>query len=299
MSLKPLSASVVFMLLSTVAVVNAQKAGPDPAGPRDVTEVRPATPRQQQLQPAKPAKGPASESSITESGWHNPDYAMASCIAGMNQVEIALSEFVMGKTKNESVKKFAGMLVEDHRALVQQLKSFAPEATQGGFLMPDNREVRTDVGAQPSNLLATTTAQPVASEPNAANVTGGTRAPVRIADPRANAPAFSHQQLARELAQQSLNSSRKRLEVAPADEFDASFLGLQIAMHMHLLDQLVVYQRHSSKELGQVLAAGQKKTEQHLAKAEELMKGLAPSDKAKSTEKNPASQPASKEGAAK
>lgn len=298
MSLKLLSASAVVMLLSTVAVVNAQKAGPDPAGPRDVTEVRPATPTQQQLQPPRPAKGPASEPSIRESGWHNPDYAMASCIAGMNQVEIALSEFAMGKTKNESVKKFAGMLVEDHRALVQQLKSFAPEATQGGFLMPDNREVRTDVGAQPSNLLATTTAQPVASEPNAANATGA-QAPGRIADPRANAPTFSHQQLARELAQQSLNSSKKRLEVAPADEFDASFLGLQIAMHMHLLDQLVVYQRHSSKELGQVLAAGQKKTEQHLAKAEELMKGLVPSDKAKSTEKNPASQPASKEAPSK
>ena len=45
-------------------------------------------------------------------------------------------------------------------------------------------------------------------------------------------------------------------------------------MHQHMKDNLIVLQRHVSPELAEILAEGQKTTEEHLAKAESIMKGL-------------------------
>lgn len=82
-------------------------------------------------------------------------------------------------------------------------------------------------------------------------------------------------QLHREIANECLAKSKKRLSDKDDKEIDACFIGSQIAAHMAMLDKLTVFQRHTSGELQQLLAEASDTTQKHLEKAEKIMKDLA------------------------
>ena len=260
MSRNLLVGCAVLALSGTLGVLAAQKA--DPARPAEAKQPG-----------ARRAAGPAAPGAAPQNQWTNTDHALASCVASGNQVEVALGQFASEKSENEAVKSFAAMLVQDHKKFLEKLTQFAPEASMDGYLMPfDAKEARANDTKPAGQARIEKGRQPVvvddAANPPRVKVTAGFR-PGDAAN-----QAFPHALIERELAQQCLMSARETLDAKSGPEFDKCFIGHQIAMHMHMKDKLVVFQRHASGELGQLLAAGQKKTEEHLAKAEELMKTL-------------------------
>lgn len=231
--------------------------------------------------------------------WKNGDHHLATCVATANQAEIALSEYAAQKAQHPEVKKFASMLVKDHREFLQKLEKYAPEATETNFLTQgESREAQTtQAGTRP----ATTTrpaptspsapAQPNAAAPSKPTQTDGTiqqtagkdesinQNRVQTADGNRTTNAttgkhYSKMGIEKELAEECLKSAKEKLQSKSGEEFDKCFVGMQIAMHMHMKDKLTVFQRHTSGELAQLLSEGQKTTEEHMAKAEELMKAL-------------------------
>jgi predicted outer membrane protein len=196
----------------------------------------------------------------TPAAKRSADHLLATCVALANQGEIAVSEIAHNKSTNNEVKEFAGMLMKDHHAFLEKLHKFAPEATKAGYLDGATKEART-------NKKGDKIQQTAATED---------KAEVKTADAKsdhANAE-FNHMELQRELAAQCLSSAKEKLESKSGDEFDKCFIGHQIGMHQHMKDNLIVLQRHVSPELAEILAAGQKTTEEHLAKAESIMKDL-------------------------
>jgi predicted outer membrane protein len=97
-----------------------------------------------------------------------------------------------------------------------------------------------------------------------------------------------------EIAQQCLASAQRELEQKSGKEFDQCFMGLQIAAHMKMADSLTVFQRHASGELKTTLGEGLQTTQQHLAKAKEIMKALDGGDRSE-TAKRPNPAPATRE----
>lgn len=205
---------------------------------------------------------------------HSADHLLATCVALSNQSEIAISEIGRTKATNEEVKEFAGMLVTDHHKFLEKLHKFAPEATKAGYLTgatkdsPTAKEARAAKKGDKEDKIQ----QTAASEDKATEGKGQ----VKTADAKsAHADAeFNHSKLQHELAEQCLSSAKEKLESKSGEEFDKCFIGMQLAMHQHMKDNLIVLQRHVSPELAEILAEGQKTTEEHLAKAESIMKGL-------------------------
>lgn len=217
-----------------------------------------------------PAKDKSTDKSTkvsqADTGKRTPDHLLASCIALGNQGEIAISELARTKTENDEVKKFAGMMITEHHNFLEKLQKFAPEATKAGYLDTATKGDRKNKRGAKIEQTAASDADQDADKSD-----------VKTADAKSDNSAhhFDHMQLQRELAAQCLASAKEKLEAKSGSEFDQCYIGQQLAMHMHMNDKLIVFQRHVSPELAAILAEGQKTTEEHLAHAEKLMKELA------------------------
>jgi predicted outer membrane protein len=276
---KVLLASSVVALTGSMSLFADPKIQPDPVGPNEpVVAARKVA--EDTKRTDRTDRSPREDQAQTKEAnwsWKNPDHALASCVALANQEEIALGELGSQKAHNEEVKKFAQMLVQDHQEFLGKLKEFAPEASSSGFLNSDKARTAARSGAVPATKAgARTVEQAVATDGanDSAKIetTAGKEAGAKSGD--AHHHHGRHLQIEREVAQQCLMMSKEKLNSETGEKFDKCFIGQQIGMHSAMKAKLIVYQRHASSELAQVLAAGQKKTEEHLAKAEEIMKTL-------------------------
>jgi predicted outer membrane protein len=66
----------------------------------------------------------------------------------------------------------------------------------------------------------------------------------------------------------------KGLQEKQGDQFDQTFIGLQLLAHMRMLDTLQVMQQHASGQLRQTIEDARQATQQHLQMAEQLNKTL-------------------------
>lgn len=86
---------------------------------------------------------------------------------------------------------------------------------------------------------------------------------------------FNVVQVERELAVQSLASSKEMLMNKTGADFDACFLAQQIGIHKSLRDKLIVYQRYVSSDLVKVFSEGESAAIDHLAQANDLLSKTA------------------------
>lgn len=186
--------------------------------------------------------------------------SMAACVALSNQEEVSLAEFASDKTKNDDVKDFTKHLISDHQAFLKKLQKFTPEASRNsldeGSRDGSGRAAADDNQRQPARPIQQTAGQQ--PQPQGA-------APMQQVDMI---------QLHREIAQQCLADSKKKLSKEDADKFDKCFIGHQIGKHEAMKTTLTVLQRHASGEFAQLLAEGIDTTDKHQKQAEKIMDGL-------------------------
>jgi predicted outer membrane protein len=217
----------------------------------------------------------ADDASKASSG-SKADHMFASCVAVGNQEEIIIAELGIKKAHSDDVKKFAEMMVADHHAFLLKLKKFAPEATQPGFLGDGVREARSEgKGAKIVNAVGKilqTAASDADDKPDAKKGVE-TAAATRSAD--AGKGDINFLDLQKEMANECLALTRDKLSAKSGAGFDECFMGQQVGMHLAMKAKLTVFHRHASGELAEILADGLKTTDQHLAKAEHLMKTIS------------------------
>ncbi len=294
MSRNVIFTSAVVALASSFALFADPKIQPDPVGPPDLTAAK-ATKQVVQAKTERAVEG-RSNKADRQGQSKTCDHAMASCIAIANQEEVALGELGSKKGQNEDVKAFAQMLAQDHQAFLEKLRQFAPEASAAGFLRNDTREVNAKApraqvtqaaadDATKEEVKIEKTAATEESEDKDSDTKEATTKETTTkqsttvkesngADRDAADNGARQLQIEREVAQQCLAQATEKLSSESDEKFDRCFIGMQIAMHQGMKARLTVYQRHASSELSQVLAAGLQKTEEHLAKAEDIMKSL-------------------------
>lgn len=250
---KPLAVLAVGGCLAVATTLFAQQQ-PKPAAP----------PAGQNPNAAAPARG-----QNDRAGWQNSDQTLATCVAIANQKEVALAQLVKDKLQSDDAKEFAQMMIKDHKAMLEKLQKFAPEASREGYLQQDQQSNRRD-----SQTTTQSGVKPAggANPPATAGTiqqTAGTQATA------SNAQGVDFIQLHREIANECLASAKEKLSEKKDKDIDACFIGMQIAGHAMMLDKLTVFQRHSSGELKQLLADASETTQKHLDKAEKIMKDLA------------------------
>lgn len=240
----------------------------------------------QQIQPRTQVQQTQVQGQIGQrTQWQNSDHMLASCVAIGNQEEVSLAKFAEQKAKSQQVKDFAKMLEKDHQEFLQKLQRFAPEATQAGYLMDSsaidaqrttstqnrgNSQVQAREGNQPRERSTQVRVNPAGGEVNVA--TNGIQQTSAIQGQSSQPLDFMA--LHKELAENCLRLAKQGMAKKEGDEFDKCYIGQQIVKHEEMKNKLMVFERHSSSELNQILQAGLETTEKHLKKAEEIMKEL-------------------------
>jgi len=187
------------------------------------------------------------------------EQSMAACLAIANQEEIAIGQFAVEHAQKSDVKQFAKMIVEDHQAFLKKLQKFTPVAREESLAQG------TAAAAQVQPAGGATQSQTGATIQQTAGQANDGRQPA----------AVDMIQLHREMAQQCLADSKKKMTEKDKDHFDVCFIGHQLAKHEAMKTHLTVLQRHASGEFAQLLAEGIKTTDNHLKQAEKLMEDLA------------------------
>lgn len=197
---------------------------------------------------------PKSVTTTMSSRRRNPDLVMATWNALTRHQEIALAEIASRRANSTEIRLFAKLMVEEHSAFLERLQPFTPDATLPAFLKAKAKDARLIDDGQGDEA-----SRPV---PDARDTTSPDVLPL---DP---------EQLERELAVQSLASSKMLLNALSGPEFDLWFLAQQVAIHKCLRDQMIVYQRHVSPDLARVFAQGERAADDHLAKSQRLLRAF-------------------------
>jgi len=207
-------------------------------------------------------KQPEAESPAGSTRLHSEqslDAEFAACLVLDNQNEIVSAKFAEQRTESSQVKKFARMLQQDHATFITELEKFG--GRQFRTRIEDEADARSE--DRRSDIEARDNQQK-----GAYGKTGTQREAVTAAH------ANPHLQIRHEMADEFLASSRRELSDKKGFEFDASYVGMQIADHLRMVDELKVLERHASREMQPVLRAGRKTAEEHLQRAKDLMREL-------------------------
>lgn len=202
----------------------------------------------------------------------NPDRVMATWIALDNLQIIAISDLASERSTDEAIKDYASTVAEEHADLQKLLKRYAPDVATDKYLnttAKDARDISTPVRTnEKDDVDPNTTPLVPLDEVDPEIIAAKKPGPTRIS--AATNRDFDVVQIERELATQSLASSRKMLNERRGAEFDRHFLAHQIAMHKSLRDKLIVYQRHVSGPLADLMANAERTCEEQMLKATEL-----------------------------
>lgn len=213
------------------------------------------------------------------------DKEFAACLTWANENEVAAARLAEKKAKSPEVRDFAKKLAADHSKFIQDLEQFAgPLAgirqSQEGAARPDGRpgadgRAVPPAGRQPANPPNTQVNPNQVNPPNNPAATAEQRArPGAAATLTAGGEMDEMLHIKAEIADACRASVEKELGGKSGNEFDDCYVGMQIAAHMAMVDELKVLERHASPQLQQVLRQGRSTAESHLEHAKKIMKSL-------------------------
>lgn len=220
------------------------------------------------------ATGASAQSVIQTSGQQNVqsstkanssqvDNRVASCLILANLGEIELAKFGEENLGDGNVKKFAKMLVEDHKKLNKELERFAPQAASAK-LSSDNRSGNRD--QQQRSVQQ-------GSQPTGTNITPGFDNPSPSQQTAAQSPTDQKLfQIEKEAVQNCVAMTKEELREKSGKDMEQAFLGCQIGSHIQMVAHLKAAENAVSGELQQVLAKAKDKAQSHLDQAKKLMK---------------------------
>jgi len=236
--------------------------------------------------PAPAATGAAQQGSA--------DQQIAACLWGGNRNEIELAKLAQQKAKSGDVKDFAAHMIKDH---TKQLDTLAKEAgnlvsaetARGGTTEETRREVRKVPADE----------QPRRDEPRREERRDERRGEAGQEGRREEGReerttttttqgqhGFNWVAIHREMADQCLQSTKKEMSGKEGSEFDQCYMGLQVAAHMKMLDELKVFKNHATGRLQQDIEDAISTTEHHLKEAKGIYDDLAGANTSKSEKKS-------------
>jgi predicted outer membrane protein len=174
----------------------------------------------------------------------NLDQQIAACALLSNQEEVALAKMGAEKAKHDDVKKFAEMLIEQHQQAISKIEQAAPQVASWNLTL---RNAEGD--SQPEN------------------------------NQQAGAGALPPELLmARQIHEECLALTKKALSEKEGADFDKAFLGQQYMAHIGMLAGIKGSTPFASQQMKPLLQEAEKMTEEHLAKAKELMEQVKDSE---------------------
>jgi len=167
-----------------------------------------------------------------------------------NQNEIALAEIAEERASDSDVKKFARQMVDEHTEFLQKL----------------NRTIGNSQIGQPQQQPGQ---QQIGQQRRQQSQQAGQFAQGRSQQQGLDLVALKHQ-----LGEQCRQSASRELQQKSGAEFDKCYIGMQLGMHMQMLDTLKVFSRYASPELDQLIEKSEETTQSHLDHAKKIIASL-------------------------
>lgn len=198
-------------------------------------------------------------------GANSTDQQLANWLLVDNRNEIQLGRLAEERASSDDVKEFAKQMVDQHAQVVEELQRFAGVGQQRGSRQENSRQ--DDAQDDWSHSGQST---------QAGNNRGGQQYQQASPGNRGGQPSggLNLVRLKQQLGQQCVASAQRELEQKDGDEFDKCYVGMQIAMHMQMLDTLKVFSRYASPDLDQLIEQAEQTTQDHLDHAKHLIKQL-------------------------
>ena len=202
------------------------------------------------------------------------DWQIAEWLSVDNQGEVALAEIAEQQASDKDVKKFAQQMLDEHTEFLQKLQRLTGvgrgEQRQGqqGQTQQGQTQQR-----QPQQGQARPEGQAQPRQPQQGQFQPGQPGQIQ---PQQGRPqqGLDLVMLKHQLGEQCRQSASRELQRKDGSEFDKCYMGMQIGMHMQMLDTLKVMSRYASQELDQLIEEGEKTTESHLDHAKKIMASL-------------------------
>jgi predicted outer membrane protein len=177
-----------------------------------------------------------------------------------NKAHVELCQFAAQQAQSPKVKQFAQQLAKDHQQCVEKLQQIAGTTANG------RPAGSTSLGASPVPGTAAAPATELNRDANATATTG------RPSMTRGNAALQQLAGIEQKINEQCQQALREELQQKSGAEFDACFLGAQVAGHMHVLAALEVIPQEVKGPLKQVAEDARPTIRKHLDEAKQLMK---------------------------
>ena len=256
------------------------------------TEPRPAATRPGA---ARPAAAPAAAAATTQQG--TADQQVAACLWAANRNEVEIAKLAEQKAKSDAVKDFATQMIKDHTQNADKLAKVAGNLVNVARAGTDaRRDVRRPVldeaqerqegrekaredrreGRDESREEAKPADRREGREEAREDRRAGREEARDDRRTTTTTAAGAHQgfnwvTIHRELADECLQSAKKELGQKEGNEFDKCYIGMQVAAHMKMVDELTVLKNHVSGQFAQDLEQSLQTTEHHLSEAKKIM----------------------------
>ncbi|HEV7222715.1 MAG TPA: DUF4142 domain-containing protein [Pirellulales bacterium] len=246
--------------------VRQQIPGARQGQPAQAKENAPANPRSGQVRAGYRGQTGAQMASLT-------DWQIAEWLSVDNQGEVALAEIAEQQASDKDVKKFAQQMVDEHTEFLQKLQRLTgvgrAEPRQGQVQPGQAQQGQAQPGqARPEGQVRQGQAQP--RQPQQGQFQPGQLQPQQGRPQQ----GLDIVMVIHQLGEQCRQSASAELQRKQGSEFDKCYMGMQIGMHMQMLDTLKVMSRYASQELDQLIEEGEKTTESHLEHAKKIMASL-------------------------
>lgn len=191
-----------------------------------------------------------------------------------NNGEIQLGQFAQRHSRNERVRQFAQMMVNDHTQFAQKIQQAAGrEAGAAGPQGAPTASGRSGASEAPSANRV----ESDVSRPAGASATVGPAGPAgqsTQAGPAGMAGALDLLRLKEQCGQNKLALIQRELERHQGADFDRAYVGQQIMAHTEMLADLQAARTHATGGLQQAIDEGIETTQKHLDHARQLMQQL-------------------------
>jgi predicted outer membrane protein len=207
---------------------------------------------------AQPGAATAQNAKNHQNASNELDQHAAACLLIGNQEEIALSQMALDKAHHDRVKDFANHMVKDHEKFIGKLRKFTPQ--NASFEL----NIKTDDSGNAKSVDDK-------SSNNAARAGETTVAKTGVAG-----HSMMDQLLAikRDKAQECLALTRSELKNKQGHDFDMAFMGMQCAAHTSMLAELKALKKHTHGEFAELVADGEKTTQEHLDMAKNIIEDM-------------------------
>ncbi|MHB0958551.1 MAG: DUF4142 domain-containing protein [Pirellulaceae bacterium] len=276
---------------------------------------------QAQVDQPRTTDRPDAATSTATASQSQADQEIAAYLLAGAKKEIELSKLGQQQAQHEAVKEFAGKMVKEHTQQAEKLARIAGTRQSGSLTQSDSgtSTQRSEVSSQPGGQTPRQDAREEAREgreqareqaresrteareqvtesreqrQESRRETGADSRPEgaearRIAAGSTAGQGLDWVSVQQQIAKQCLESAKKELASKQGAEFDKCFMGMQVAGHMVMLDQLQVFRQHAQGALQQDIEQSISMTEQHLAEARQIMDQVKDTDSSTRSSSSP------------